>query len=349
MNAQGFGAAGEGATGTASGAGNSVATSASTSSSTASTVSASGVGSSQSSGGALSASGSGADNGGNGGGAGGSSGGAGATSGTGSTAAGGSSGTGSGSVVPEPLPPPADAFFADDFEAGAAGTQPAGWTRWINYSTNASNTLSDPQYALLDDQDSVSGGQSVHFHATGNTQPAMLTRALPPGTNRLHLRVFVKTTVQQGSRPPDNPSNHDTLIALRATPNDGNFEIRFGETKGALGFNMVGPGRNDAVAPLPALWGSAPLLTPGTWHCLELEFSNEDPDRPEAHASVDGELVRSVTSAADWHVPLGTEGTRWLNGMFNEVVLGWQSFSNPPANDVWMDDLVLSGSPIGCD
>jgi hypothetical protein len=251
--------------------------------------------------------------------------------------------------VDEPPPPPADAFFADDFEAGAPGTQPEGWTRWINYSTNASNSLTDPQFALLDDQDSVSGNQSVHFHATGNTQPAMLTRALPPGTNRLHLRVFIKTSVQQGSRPPDNPSNHDTLVALRATPNDGNFELRFGEAKGALGFNMVGPGRNDAVAPLPALWGSAPLMSAGTWHCVELEFSNEDPDHPEAHASVDGQLVRSVTSAADWHVPLGQEGTRWLNGMFNEVVLGWQSFSDPPANDVWMDDLVLSGSPIGCD
>jgi hypothetical protein len=270
---------------------------------------------------------------------------------TGTTAASGTSGTAADPdpIVNEPSPPTADAFFADNFETGAPGTQPAGWTRWINYSTNASNALTDPQFALLDDQDSVSGNQSVHFHATGATQPAMLTRALPPGTNRLHLRVFIKTATQLGSRTPDNPSNHETLLGLRATPNDGNFELRFGEAKGALGFNMVGPGRNDAVAPLPALWGSAPLMSPNVWHCVELEFSNEDPDNAEAHASADGQLVRSVTGVADWHVPLGQEGTRWLNGMFNEVVLGWQSFSNPPANDVWMDDLVLSGSPIGCD
>jgi hypothetical protein len=39
----------------------------------------------------------------------------------------------------------------------------------------------------------------------------------------------------------------------------------------------------------------------------------------------------------------------WLDGMFREVVLGWQSFSNAPANDVWMDDVVLSQEPIGCD
>ena len=68
-------------------------------------------------------------------------------------------------------------------------------------------------------------------------------------------------------------------------------------------------------------------MSANAWHCVELEFSNEDPANPEAHASVDGQLVRSVTSAGDWHVPLGQDGTQWLNGMFNEVVLGWQSFS----------------------
>jgi hypothetical protein len=31
------------------------------------------------------------------------------------------------------------------------------------------------------------------------------------------------------------------------------------------------------------------------------------------------------------------------------VIFGWQSFSPAPANDVWMDDIVLSESPIGCD
>ena len=44
----------------------------------------------------------------------------------------------------------------------------------------------------------------------------------------------------------------------------------------------------------------------------------------------------------DWHVPLSGEGVTWLNGMFNEVIFGWQSFSPAPANDVWMDDIVLS-------
>jgi hypothetical protein len=37
----------------------------------------------------------------------------------------------------------------------------------------------------------------------------------------------------------------------------------------------------------------------------------------------------------------------WLNGKFVEVILGWHSFSSSTA-DIWLDDLVLSTSPIGC-
>jgi hypothetical protein len=271
--------------------------------------------------------------------------------GTGAAAGGaGAGGTAASNPDPVGLPePPGAAFFFDDFESGAAGQQPAAWDRWINYTTEAGNTLDGAQFALLDTSDKFRGNQSVHFHAEGATQPAMLTLALPANLTRVHIRAYVKTTRQIGNQTPDQQSNHETLIGLRATPNDGNFEIRFGGAKGALGYNIVGPGRNDAVAPGQALWGSAPAISPNAWHCVELAFINDNPNSPEAHASVDGQEVRAVTQLGDWHVPLSGEGTTWLNGMFREVIFGWQSFSPAPANDVWMDDIVLSESPIGCD
>jgi hypothetical protein len=268
----------------------------------------------------------------------------GGTGGTATGAAGAGTNTGPG-TLPEP---PGDAFLFDDFESGAPGTQPAAWDRWINYTTTAGNTLAGQQYALLDTSDKFSGNQSVHFHAEGATQPAMLTMTLPDNLTRIHIRAYVKTSRQIGNQTPDAQSNHETLMGLRATPNDGNFEIRFGGAKGALGYNMVGPGRSDAVSPGQALWGSAPAITTNAWHCVELSFINDNPGSPEAHASVDGQEVRAVTQLGDWHVPLSGEGTTWLNGMFNEVILGWQSFSPQPSNDVWMDDVVLSQSPIGC-
>jgi hypothetical protein len=251
---------------------------------------------------------------------------------------------------PADLPdPPGEAFFFDDFEAGAAGTQPAAWTRWINYTTTTSNTLAGAQFALLDSQEHFKGNQSVHFHVTDGTSPAQLTFPVPANTNRLFVRAYVKSTTQLGSRGHDSPSNHETLIALRSASGKADFELRFGEAKGALGFNIVGPDRSDAVAPPMAQWSSAPSMAASEWHCVEVDFLNDNPASPQTHAFVDGVAVRSVTSLADWHVMLQNQGTQWLNGMFGEVVIGWQSFSNPPANDVWMDDVVLSNSRIGCE
>lgn len=240
-------------------------------------------------------------------------------------------------------PPPGAAFFFDDFEAGAVGTQPAAWDSWINYSNVAGNAAGNPQFALLDDTQSNSGAQSIHFHTEGATQPAMLTLALPPGLSSVYIRAFVMSRIAVGGVAADAVSNHETLIGLRATSNDGNDEIRFGGAKGALGFNAVGPGRNDAVAPLANLWGSAPGMQPGQWHCVEIAFVNSG--TPRATATLDGTVVRDVTSPQGWHIPVSNQ---WLDGLYNEVMIGWQSFSVAPANDVWMDDVVLSEQPIGC-
>jgi len=252
---------------------------------------------------------------------------------------------GTSNTPPPVLPtPPGTAFFFDDFEGGTVGQQPAAWNRWINYSVEAGNALGNPQFALLDDSEAFRGEQSVHFHTEGATQPAMLSFTLPANLSRVFIRAFVKSRIQVGGVAADSVSNHETMIGLRSTPNDGNFEIRFGGAKGALGFNIVGPGRNDAVAPQQAQWGSGPGLQANTWRCIEIGFDNSNPSNPSATASMDGVVVRSVTN--NWHVGITQQ---WLDDMFHEVVLGWQSFSPAPANDVWMDDVVLSSDPVGCD
>ncbi len=66
----------------------------------------------------------------------------------------------------------------------------------------------------------------------------------------------------------------------------------------------------------------------------------------ELHAWHNGTEVHSVTAGNQWQN--GTMPDTWLNGKFVEVILGWHSFSSSTA-DIWLDDLVLSTSPIGCD
>jgi len=249
-----------------------------------------------------------------------------------------------GSPVDIPLPePPGDAFFFDDFEGGAPGTQPAAWEHFISYITTASNEPTDTEFALLDDSQSFRGAQSVHFHVERPSAPAMLRMALPAGISQVNVRAFVMSSITVGGVPRDSVSNHETLIGLRAAGSGGDDEIRFGGAKGALGFNAVGPGRNDAVAPTMDLWSSPPGLQAGQWHCVEIAFSNAG--TPRATATLDGTVVRDVTSPQGWHIPVSNQ---WLDGLLEEVMIGWQSFSPAPANDVWMDDVVLSESPIGC-
>ena len=55
-------------------------------------------------------------------------------------------------------------------------------------------------------------------------------------------------------------------------------------------------------------------------------------------------MVHSVTAPDQWQN--GTLPANWLNGKFVEVIMGWQSFSGVDT-DLWIDDVVLSNSPVG--
>jgi hypothetical protein len=134
-------------------------------------------------------------------------GGAGGVNNTGGTGTGGA-----GNPVVGLPEPPGEAFFFDDFEAGAPGTQPAAWDSWINYSVEAGNTLDGAQFALLDNQDCARGNQCVHFHAEGATQPAMLTMPLPANLSRVYIRAFVKDDQagrQSSPRSAEQPRDDD--------------------------------------------------------------------------------------------------------------------------------------------
>ena len=87
-----------------------------------------------------------------------------------------------------------------------------------------------------------------------------------------------------------------------------------------------------------------PIVSANAWHCIEVEFAG-DATYNSLYAWADGTLVHSITAATDWQN--GALPANWMNGMFVDVKFGWQSFSSA-ANDVWMDDLVLSTGPIGC-
>lgn len=232
--------------------------------------------------------------------------------------------------------PSGSAFFADDFEGGTAGKQPTGWDNFLSYQKNTANPQGDGTLALVDTQHAHSGTKAVHFHGGGN--PAMLTRALPAGTNRLYLRAWVFQTRQLGMNPG---ANHETLMGIRKATGSANDEVRFGEIKGVIGTNEV---PTDNIAPKMAQWGKGPAIAANRWSCFEVAFL-ADQAQHVLEAWIDGTQVHAITAPDQWQN--GVMPATWLAGKFVEVMFGWHSFSGN-TNDVWMDDIALGTERIGC-
>lgn len=226
-------------------------------------------------------------------------------------------------------------FLTEGFETGTSGQQPAGWDTFVGYVKNGMNPQGQT-LALVDDTRAHSGTKSVHFH--GGSSPAMITRALPQGTNKLYVRAWVYMTRQLGMNPN---ANHETLIGIRKESGGANDEVRFGEIKGVIGTNEV---PTDNISPKMDRWGQGPVVPANEWACLEVAFIGDTPVHT-LHAWANGTLVHEVTAVDQWQN--GNMPATWLNGKFVEVILGWHSFSNQEV-DVWMDDIVLATEPIGC-
>ena len=263
----------------------------------------------------------------------------------GSTSTGGATGTGGSAGVSGTggaAGGGATTFYTDDFESDTAGKQPAGWDNFIGYNYKTTNPSSDGSSALADATHTHNGSKlAAHFKISG-TDPVFLQHALPTGTNHLFLRVFVYLTNAMGDLPMSGGDNHETLLGLTGDPTSANTQIRFGQIKGVIGTNQV---PSDNIAPIMAQWYSGPMISSGVWHCLELEFDGSA-SYNALRAYSDGTLIHSITAATDWQN--GALPATWMNGMFVDVLIGWQSFSSL-GNEIWMDDVALSSTGrIGC-
>jgi hypothetical protein len=224
-------------------------------------------------------------------------------------------------------------LFQDNFESGAVNTQPAGWDNYLSWIYNNSNTTSGTDYALIDNTKAYSGSKSIHFKGG----LAEIVRALPAGTQRLHMRAYVNLAKKMGN---DAADNHEHIMGIKKTK-DANNEVRIGQIKGVLGTNDA---PTDNIAPTMSKWYSGPQMVPNTWYCVETALY-ADTAYDQLYMWVNGTLVHSITSDADWNN--GAIGANWMSDKFNYVMFGFHSFDNA-TSDVWMDDIVVSTQPIGC-
>lgn len=241
---------------------------------------------------------------------------------SGSTGTGGSAGKGGSTGTGGAAGAGATTFYTDDFESDMAGKQPAGWDNFIGYIYKTTNPSGNGSSALADATHTHNGSKlAAHFKISGS-DPVFLQHALPTGTNHLYLRVFVYLTNAMGDLPMSGGDNHETLLGLTGDPTSANTQIRFGQIKGVIGTNQV---PTDNIAPIMAQWYSGPVISSGTWHCLEVEFDGSATYNT-LRAYSDGTLIHSIAAGSDWQN--GALPGTWMNGMFVDVLIGWQSFSS---------------------
>jgi hypothetical protein len=229
-----------------------------------------------------------------------------------------------------------------DFEDVAIDTVPAGWGTFIGYVPGGNNNRASGNFALTDNTRSYSGTKSLYVKAGG--QPAQITKQLPAGLDRLYTRMWVYSSQTLGNDPSDN---HEHFTGVKANENgsfSANNEIRIGNGKGHLGYNIV---PSDAISPNIADWGSGPQTPANQWYCVEVGYLSDLPYN-ETSMWIDGVLVNSVTSTANWHqtVP-GNYLTDYIANARGHVFFGWHSFSGTNA-DMWFDDIVVATDRIGC-
>lgn len=235
-------------------------------------------------------------------------------------------------------PDPATVLFEEDFEGAADDSVPAGWDSFVGYVVNMNNEPGGMAYALADGSRPHQGSKALHV--VGGQSPAMLTRPFPDGVDRVYVRVYVWLTDKLGQNPGNN---HETLIGVRGSVGQANDEVRFGEIKGVIGTNEV---PSDDISPTMDQWGQGPVIEAGVWNCVEVAFLADAPNH-EVVAWNNGQEVHRVNDPSQWNNGGGL-GAQFLDGKFNEFIVGWHSFSNF-SNEIWFDDLVVATERVGCD
>lgn len=229
-------------------------------------------------------------------------------------------------------------LFTDNFEDTPVDNQPAGWGNFVGWqANNTGNAKEWGNYALVDETDAYTGKRAAHFK-TNNGSPALLVRPLPTGLQRVYLRAYVKMNVQLGNRV--GIDNHEHIMGLKASAVSAGGDIGVGQVKGNLGTFYAPTDTFTLAAANPGL----KVLQPNTWYCIETAFIGAK-SYNQLFMRVNGNVAHSITTNQDW--ASNSMGNAWLEDKFNFVMFGFHGFSSRDA-EVWMDDIVVSVDPIGC-
>ncbi len=216
------------------------------------------------------------------------------------------------------------AKLCDGFEEADVGAAGSAWTALTGGGTTVAVDTSKP----------YRGSKSVHitFKAGANAQGFITeTKTFMAGgtaatNNALWGRMFVWYQLDAGQTAP---AGH--FVFIRAEGGGSQLHIAGGH--GAmLGAEM----RTNSdmykyaspTVPVPAV--------PAAWHCWEWHTAADN----TLQFFIDGKVVpgMAVTAADKWPFP-----------NFSKLYLGWLDFSAGPTGQMWIDEVALGATQVGCD
>lgn len=229
-------------------------------------------------------------------------------------------------------------FFCDDFEMHPEGAPPG--EPWQTDIGQAS--------ALVEAGKAVSGTRAVHIKTSdGYNGRATIRVAVPEVFPSQHLFGRMRMWLTEAS--PDGV--HWTMIEARGEfQQDGVFNgqpfdalLRYGgqhNKRLMANYETSGPGTD--------CWHHSQQTIPEQkWACMEWEF---DSDNSTMRFWIDG------TEVADLNVGMMGQGCgkndlmgQWYYPTLEHMTLGWIDYQNGGGRDLWIDDVAVGPSRVGCD
>lgn len=242
------------------------------------------------------------------------------------------------------------ALFCDDFEAYGDTGEPGGaWSVRVNDAA-----------LTMDTERAFSGTKSVKVSAAGESgRVAYLVLGGAPVFPVAGNHYFGRMRVWLDSAPTDSVNwNFIEGEGVIAGNPEYRAQLRYGGqhpiTDGGtflgsqLKANYETPDSDGGTGPGSDCWKHADkvVMPVGAWACVEWEF---DGPNDTMRLWLDGVAVESATVAGRGDGCMNaSDDSPWTAPTFQELHLGWQAFQADAERTLWIDDVALNTTRVGC-
>lgn len=240
--------------------------------------------------------------------------------------------------TPAPTPAPAPAtgacsgtyLFCEDFESASVGT--ASSSKWTIESRQATTTV-DTVHAR--------GKNALHLSVEAGGVGFLIPNTFAPVGNSFFGRMWV--WVDAFPTKPDYA--HFTLVEATGTGNGTAVRPIGGQyiPGKANGTPLWGVGADGGPTGDWTSWQETTPTAGGRWTCMEWQMKAAD---NSVDVWIDGVAKPELSVSTKVH---GGNAVDFVFPAFNRIKMGWQLYQGGgPKAELWLDDLALGATRIGC-